>query len=77
MENDGDEEGNGNNKCKLKFNEWLCNVVRLKQYLSHFEENECDDAGMIQDLDEKIIEKDIRITKTLHCKFYNVKSKWI
>ena len=47
---------------------WLFNIVKLRQYISNFEENECNDVRMIQDLDEDTIKEEIGITKKLHCR---------
>eukprot|EP01084_Bolivina_argentea_P146080 255880_1 len=64
-----------NDKCKLKFNHWLCDIVQLKQYLCLFQENECNDIRMVQDFDDDILKNEIGIAKTLHRKLILRKSK--
>ena len=82
LKGNGDEVKNGDDfeavdddKCALKFKEWLFDVVKLKQYLTNFEENECNDIRMIEDLDEETIKEDIGIKKKLHCKLILRKAK--
>ena len=70
-----DNKENGISSCKLKFRDWLLNVVKLEQYLAKFEENECDDIRMIQDLNENIIANDIGVKNKLHCKLIARKAK--
>ena len=53
---------------KIKFKHWLFDTVKLKQYLSNFEKNECNDIRMIEFLDENTIRKDIGIKNKLHVK---------
>eukprot|EP01084_Bolivina_argentea_P031875 58978_1 len=67
---DGDyvQEKQNGNKCKLKFEYWLCNVVNLKQYLSSFEQNEYNDISMIEYFDEDTIKNEIGIKKSVHYK---------
>eukprot|EP01083_Nonionella_stella_P137732 419046_1 len=54
--------------CKLKFRTWLADTVGLKQYLSNFEQSECNDIRMIEFLDENTIKNDIGITNNVHVK---------
>eukprot|EP01084_Bolivina_argentea_P229742 387682_1 len=54
-------------KCKLKFENWLCNIVKLPQYLQSFKKNEYDDIRMIEYLDENTMKNEISI-KNIHCK---------
>ena len=54
--------------CRLKFRVWLCEVVKMKQYLSKFEDNECDDVRMIEFLEEDTLHNDIGVSNKLHRK---------
>ena len=53
--------------CKIKFNDWLCNIVKLKQYLSVFETYSYDNITMIEFLNKEIIEKELNISSSIHC----------
>ena len=56
------------NKLKLRFKEWLFNTVKLKQYLSNFEDSQCNDIRLIEYLDEDTLANDIKINNKLHRK---------
>lgn len=61
--------------CKIKFEDWLCNVVKLGQYLNLFKEKEYNDIRMIEFFDEDAVENDIGIKKKLHRKLVMKKAK--
>eukprot|EP01083_Nonionella_stella_P069305 184683_1 len=54
--------------CALRFEHWLCSVVQLPQYLTLFQQNECNDVRMIEFLDEDTIKNEVGISKMIHCK---------
>jgi hypothetical protein len=54
--------------CNEKFERWLCDTVKLGQYLSAFRKNECNDVRMIEFFEEDAIEKEMGITKLFHRK---------
>merc|ERR1719445_2408473 len=54
--------------CNEKFERWLCDTVKLGQYLSAFRKNECNDIRMIEFFEEDAIEKEMGITKLFHRK---------
>jgi len=47
---------------------WLCDTVKLGQYLDAFRKNECNDIRMIEFFEEDAIEKEVGITKLFHRK---------
>merc|ERR1712045_359058 len=61
--------------CKVKFDRWLCEVVKLGQYLSAFKEKECDDIRMIEFFEDDAIEKEIGIKQTFHRKLIMKKAR--
>eukprot|EP01083_Nonionella_stella_P141244 434785_1 len=65
---DDEKRQDGLGKCKKKFADWLCNTVKLQQYLPLFEQNEYNDIRMVEFLDEETLQNDIGIGKRLHCK---------
>eukprot|EP01083_Nonionella_stella_P151595 484563_1 len=54
--------------CRQKFEDWLCNVVRLDRYLTIFEDNGYDDITMIPFMDQDVIQRELNISNKLHCK---------
>jgi len=54
--------------CNVKFEQWLCDTVKLGQYLSAFRKSECNDIRMIEFFEEAAIEKEIGIKKLFHRK---------
>eukprot|EP01084_Bolivina_argentea_P033363 61708_1 len=56
------------NVCRVKFDHWLCKVVKLKQYLVNFEEHEYNDITLIEYFDDDVIKNELGINKKLHCK---------
>jgi len=60
---------------KIKFKRWLCDTVKLGQYLELFEKNECDDVRMIEFFEEKVLEKELGIKRTFHRKLIMKKAK--
>ena len=55
-------------KCKFKFEQWLCNVVKLRQYLELFKTKQYNDITMIEFFDEDILQIEIGIENKLHRK---------
>merc|ERR1712048_596907 len=54
--------------CNEKFERWLCDTVKLGQYLGAFRKNECNDIRMIEFFEEDAIEKEVGIKKLFHRK---------
>merc|ERR1712176_130149 len=54
--------------CNAKFERWLCDTVKLGQYLDAFRKSECNDVRMIEFFEEDAIEKEVGITKLFHRK---------
>jgi len=54
--------------CNEKFERWLCDTVKLGQYLGAFRQSECNDVRMIEFFEEDAIEKEVGITKLFHRK---------
>jgi len=54
--------------CNAKFERWLCDTVKLGQYLSAFRKSECNDVRMIEFFEEEAVENEIGITKLFHRK---------
>merc|ERR1719245_94805 len=54
--------------CNEKFERWLCDTVKLGQYLGAFRKSECNDIRMIEFFEEEAIEKEIGIKKLFHRK---------
>eukprot|EP01083_Nonionella_stella_P069662 185839_1 len=54
--------------CRNKFEDWLCNVVRLDRYRTVFQDNGYDDITMIPFMDEDVIQDELGISNKLHCK---------
>lgn len=65
----------GGDVFKMKFKRWLCETVKLGQYLELFEKNECDDVRMIEFFEEKVLEKELGIGRTLHRKLIMKKAR--
>eukprot|EP01083_Nonionella_stella_P175625 612132_1 len=63
-----DDSDSDDEKCRTKFKEWLSKVVKLRQYLPNFEENECDDIRLIEFFEEEVLKNEIGINKTFHRK---------
>eukprot|EP01084_Bolivina_argentea_P161367 280921_1 len=53
--------------CKLKFEHWLCNVVKLGQYLKLFKQKEYNDVTLIEFFDQDTL-NEIGIENKLHRK---------
>ena len=54
--------------CRLRFRRWLCETVKLGQYLERFRASECDDVRMIEFFEEAALEKEIGVARTFHRK---------
>ena len=54
--------------CRLHFRLWLCETVKLEQYLKRYSESECYDVCMIELFDEASLEKEIGLACTFHRK---------
>lgn len=54
--------------CRVRFEKWLCETVKLGQYLHLFRASECDDVRMIEFFEEAALEKEIGVAKTFHRK---------
>lgn len=53
-------------KCTLRFREWLCRENKLKQYLSKFQESQCDDIRSIQDFTDDLLNNQVGISNQFH-----------
>eukprot|EP01084_Bolivina_argentea_P114209 203384_1 len=54
--------------CEQKFEYWLRDIVRLKQYLLIFKQHEYNDITMIEYIDEDVITNELGITNKIHIK---------
>jgi len=54
--------------CRVRFEKWLCETVKLGQYLHLFRNSECDDVRMIEFFEEAALEKEIGVARTFHRK---------
>jgi len=54
--------------CRVRFEKWLCETVKLAQYLPLFRASECDDVRMIEFFEEAALEKEIGVARTFHRK---------
>merc|ERR1712062_956631 len=54
--------------CRVRFEKWLCETVKLAQYLPLFRASECDDVRMIEFFEETALEKEIGVARTFHRK---------
>jgi len=54
--------------CRVRFQKWLCDTVKLGQYLDLFRASECDDVRMIEFFEETALEKEIGVARTFHRK---------
>merc|ERR1712228_441346 len=61
--------------CNVKFERWLCDTVKLGQYLSAFRKSECNDIRMIEFFEEDAIKNEIGISKLFHRKLIMKKAK--
>lgn len=52
--------------CKIKFESWLIEIVKLEQYLGNFKDSECNDIRMIEFFDNESLENEIGIKTTIH-----------
>eukprot|EP01084_Bolivina_argentea_P204502 349240_1 len=66
--NDQKKDADNQNRCQIKFEQWLIDIVKLPQYLQLFEGNEYNDIRLIEFFDRETIENEIGIKKKLHCK---------
>lgn len=64
----GPKEKEATEPCRLRFERWLCDTVKLGQYLHLFRASECDDVRMIEFFEEDALEKEIGVARTFHRK---------
>lgn len=60
--------------CKIKFESWLSEIVKLEQYLANFKDAECNDVRMIEFFDEEDLENVIQIKNKIHRRLIMKKS---
>jgi len=61
--------------CRLRFRKWLCETVKLGQFLGRFRASECDDVRMIEFFEDAALEKEIGVARTFHRKLILKKAR--